>query len=184
MADLLDDLYTLNDYEDQAANQALYQHLPADTEFVWTGRPILGLTWEKGTLIRVFVGLIFTVGGGFATLLLTVTGKGWMALLFGAVFVGVGLFLSVGAFFWDRQARRHCYYGLTPKGLYVVQGGRLVFHPLKEVQQAAVYDRRSNGTGIVAHREKRGNTTYIKTYMRRIPYADAVFQLIQELPNH
>lgn len=181
MAALLDDLYELNDNEDLQANQLLQQHLPHIQDFVWTGRPVQGFLLGPTFLVRLIVGVAFMLGGGLAALLMLATSNGWLALLFGLVFSGTGFYLSIGSVFVDRSMRRHTAYGLTPKGLHVVRRSTAVFHDIHKVAQAAVQGRRSNGSGSIGLRDRRGSTVYITDYTARIPNAEAVLQLIRQL---
>lgn len=181
MTPLLDDLYELNDHENQIANQLLQQELPHVQDFVWTGRPVQGFLFEKGSFINIFIGIVFMLSGLLAALILTVGHSVWLALLFGLVFGGVGFYLAIGSFILSRYLRRSTAYGLTTKGLHAVQGNSVVFTPLSNVAKARVHYRRSNGTGMIAHHERRGATLHIKEYTTRIPNAEAVLQLIQQL---
>lgn len=181
MAPLLDDLYELNDHEDQMANQLLQQKLPHIQDFVWTGRPVQGFLFQKDSLISIFMGIVFMLGGLFAALLLAIDNALWLALLFGLAFGSLGFYLSIGSFILNRWLRQSIAYGLTAKGLHVVRGNSVAFNPLSSVAQARVHYRCSNGTGMIAHHERRGKTLHIKEYTTRIPNAKAVLQLIQQL---
>lgn len=181
MAALLDDLYELNDHEDQTANQLLQQRLPHLKDFVWTGRPVQGFLFGAVSLVRLIVGVAFVLGGGFAALLLLVTSNGWLALLFGLIFVGVGFYMAIGTLFMDRSNRQRTAYGLTPKGLHIVRRQAVVFHDIQKVAKANVQGRRANGSGMLGLRERRGGTVHITDYTARIPNAEAVLQLIRQL---
>ena len=181
MAALLDDLYALDDHEDQTANQMLQQYLPHVQDFVWTGRPVQGFLFTKAAIGNFFLGTAFLLGGALAVLLLVATDMPWWALLFGVTFGGTGLYLSVGSFFGDRHARRQTAYGLTTKGLHVVHRKAVVFYDIHTVAEADVQGRCYNGAGQLALHERRGTYTHVENYTAYIPNAEAVLQLVRQL---
>ena len=86
---------------------------------LWQGRPNTGLRWRKPSAFKFPMTLIFA--GTAIYIQLGVYGKSnpKFMLLFGSGFVAVGVFLTVGLFFWDSYKRRYTRYILTNKRAFV-----------------------------------------------------------------
>ena len=79
---------------------------------LWSGTPRQGILWRNSDIAMVPFSLLW---GGFAIFWETMVLKKapLFFALFGLPFVGVGLQMMVGRFFYDAWRRRHTFYGLT-----------------------------------------------------------------------
>ena len=102
--------------------QAFINYLQPNESIQWTGKPPGGLLLRKADIFMIPFSLLW---GGFAIFWeLTVFTSGAPAffLLFGGVFVLVGLYIIVGRFFFDMLKRKNTIYALTNERALILSG--------------------------------------------------------------
>jgi hypothetical protein len=98
----------------------------------WTGRPPTGLRLHRGDVFQIPFSLMW---GGFAVFWeysVVVRGSPLMFKLWGVPFVAVGIYITVGRFFWNAYVRSRTYYGLMSNSALILVdrpgGGITRFH--------------------------------------------------------
>lgn len=119
----------------------------------WSGRPPSGLLLRGSDLWFIPFSLLW---GGFAIFWESMAVQqiyrgGWFMVAWGLPFVGVGLYMVVGRFFWDAYVRSRTTYAVTDHAAYVVTEGiggavrRYTGSVLDDVR----IERRSDGSGTL-----------------------------------
>ena len=125
--------------------------VPSDETVRWTGEPPAGLLWRSSDLVLVPFSLMW---GGFALFwesMVISAGAPLIMKLWGMPFVGVGLYMIVGRFFWDANVRARTRYAVTDRAAYVVVTGfrgsvrRFAGAALGEVR----VERKDDGSGTL-----------------------------------
>src|SRR5512145_2674932 len=91
----------------------LRPNLSSDAKLIWTGKPKTGIVFRGSDAFLIPFSLLW---GGFAVFWETnviATGAPFFFKLWGIPFVLVGLYLTVGRFFFDAKKRANTIYGLT-----------------------------------------------------------------------
>ena len=89
-------------------------------QLLWSGRPRSGLSFESTDLLTVPFSLMW---GGFAIFweyMAIHGGAPFFFALWGVPFVGVGLYMIFGRFFYDALSRANTWYGLTDKRVIII----------------------------------------------------------------
>lgn len=124
MPNLLDD-FSLEEGPsvDWVANERLCDHIGGDADqLYWAAQPKQGLLLfhkEEGCL-SLFFGFIFLFPLAWEILAIQ-SGAGWLFMLWGIPFVGIGGYLFLGRFIHDAWYRRRGYYGLPETKLYILR---------------------------------------------------------------
>jgi hypothetical protein len=131
----------------QDANRVLNSMLEPNERLLWSGRPEPGLVFQPGEIFAIPFSILW---GGFAIFWETtafVMGAPAFFLLFGSLFVVIGLYMMFGRFIVDARRRANTIYGITNKRALIHSNGwrqstrSLV---LKAVSELNITDR-SNG---------------------------------------
>jgi len=105
--------------EDQ---QSISPYLLSTEKILWTGRPPTGILFRKSDAFLIPFSLLW---GGFAVFWEYTaynSGAPSFFLLFGGVFVIVGLFMIFGRFIYDMWVRENTVYGLTNERALILAG--------------------------------------------------------------
>lgn len=87
---------------------------------LWSGRPVQGLKLQGSDLYTIPFSLLWAGFAVFWTASVYRSGAPGFFVLWGAVFVMIGLYLVVGRFFYDAWRRARTYYGLSNKRVLIV----------------------------------------------------------------
>jgi hypothetical protein len=90
---------------------------------LWTGQPVRGLRLRLSDVLLVPFSLVW---GGFAVFWEASVIRGGGPLffaIFGLPFVAVGLYITVGRFFYEAWRRARTHYALTSERVLIVSGG-------------------------------------------------------------
>jgi hypothetical protein len=137
--------------------------LAAGERLLWSGQPRQGIRAEKGDCVAIPVSLMWC---GFALFwehtALTKRAPSWFPL-WGAAFVGFGLYLVFGRFFVDALRRAKTFYGLTSRRTIIVSGlmGRRIDSIELDSMAQISLDEELDGSGTIslgaaAHTPRRG----------------------------
>ncbi|HFC04770.1 MAG TPA: hypothetical protein ENJ55_03605 [Rhizobiales bacterium] len=108
-------------------------------------------------------------------------------LLFGGMFVVIGLYLVIGRFFWDSFKRRHTYYTLTDKRAFVATNTwKKSLRALPITTSSLVEYQPGKEATIILQRESRNTgegVTTIEHGFEFINDGEKVYRLISEIQN-
>lgn len=115
------------DYE---INDGAYQRLTSELQgerLLWSGRPAQGLRLRRSDKILIPFSLIWL---GFAVFMeyMAIHNDGdegvvWPLVIFGGVFILIGIHLVIGRFFVDAARRKSTIYGVTDSRAIIVSAG-------------------------------------------------------------
>jgi len=126
------------------AEQPLRSELGPSETLLWSGMPAQGVRFHSSDLLLIPFSLLW---GGFAVfweLSAVKNGASFFFTLWGVPFVLVGLYITVGRFFFDAYQRNRTYYGLTNQRAIIVTGvwsRRVTSIALKSLQDTALSER-------------------------------------------
>ena len=134
--------------EDQ---QAMSPYLQPNESLQWTGRPPGGLLFRRSDAVMVPFSLAW---GGFAVyweVMAYNSGAPPFFLLFGGIFVVVGLYITVGRFVADLMIRQKTVYAITTERALILSGlfGRTVRSINLKLQIDISLEQRENGRGTI-----------------------------------
>jgi hypothetical protein len=136
--------------------QRKLQPLLNGAQTVWTGRPVSGLRMRSGDLLMSLFGIPWTGFAIFWTVTATTSGGGIFFTLWGAMFICIGTYFTLGHYFWDAYVRSRTYYALTADGSAVIftdlpgASARRIYLPSVG---AIGFEVRSDGSGSVTFGE-------------------------------
>lgn len=141
---------------DFEATRVIQPRLGSTERLLWAGRPVQGVILRKSDVQMIPFALVW---GGFALFweyTALMSGAPPIMLLFGLIFVLVGVYLLLGRFLVDAHARRHIYYGVTDERVVFLRpGGRpeLQTLDLKTITDVTLTKRGADG-GVIAFRPR------------------------------
>lgn len=148
MANPLDDLYQLDNQQDQLAYNELLPLLPKEEELLWSTQPVQGLLWEAGDGMFGCFGL-FLLGLGIPFfILLWDSPAPWWIFLILIPFLMLGFYLFLGHFFYNKWERAHSFYGLTPTTLWIKKGKKISSLPLHTAGHWQKYPLKNRQTWV------------------------------------
>lgn len=138
-------------------NDGAYQRLMAELRgerLLWSGRPAQGLRLRRTDRIMIPFTIVFL---GFAVFMeiMAIHNDGddgvlWPLVIFGALFVLIGIYLTIGRFFHDAHARQGTIYGITDQRALLVTGGGRKLRSLKlSAIPEITMTERADGSGDV-----------------------------------
>jgi hypothetical protein len=109
-----------------ASSQALTEvtrELSGSERLIWTGQPVRGVRLQAGDALLIPFSLVW---GGFAFFwegTVLTRGAPLFFALWGVPFVLVGIYITVGRFFFDAWRRSRTVYALTSERVLILSGG-------------------------------------------------------------
>ncbi len=104
---------------DPRAASELQRHLQSDERLLWTGRPAGGIKFRSADWFLVPFSFLWVGGALFWEASVIAMGGPWFFMLFGAVFVLIGLFFAVGRFLFDAHIRAGQVYAVSNRRVIV-----------------------------------------------------------------
>jgi hypothetical protein len=140
------------------AEQDIRRELQSGERLLWTGSPRTGIRLQPADALLIPFSLLW---GGFAVFWeasVIRTGAGGFFVFWGIPFVLVGLYITVGRFFYDAWRRARTVYGLTNDRAIIINGGfnrevRTV--SLRTLGEVGVSERR-DGSGTITFGSSNG----------------------------
>jgi hypothetical protein len=103
------------------AEAALQRELEPNERLTWSGQPLQGLTFRQGDLFLVPFSVLW---GGIAFYsaytAVFVRNAPPFAMIWSIPFVLIGVYLTIGRFFFDSYQRRWTFYGLTNQRVLIL----------------------------------------------------------------
>lgn len=136
--------------------QRKLQPLLNGAQTVWTGQPMPGLRLRNGDLLMSLFGIPWTGFAVFWTFGAANSGGGIFFTLWGVMFICIGVYFTVGHYFWDAYVRSRTYYALTADGSAVIvtdlfgAGAKRLYLPSVG---AIGFEVRADGSGSVTFGE-------------------------------
>jgi len=136
---------------DYNVNSELQQHLEPGEKLIWTGRPKTGIVFRTADIFLIPFSLLWC---GFAIFWFTTalaSGAPFFFLIFGSVFVVIGLVFVFGRFLIEAKQRENTYYGLTEdriiikSGVYTKTVKSLNIRTLSDIE----YVEKKDGSGTI-----------------------------------
>lgn len=103
------------------AQNILQRELITDEKLLWCGRPRKGIIFRTSDIFAIPFSLLWF---GFAIFWESAAVKNgpFFFMLWGIPFILVGLYMSIGRFFYDRQNRANTVYGVTNNRVIIKSG--------------------------------------------------------------
>jgi hypothetical protein len=135
----------------------LFKHeLLPDEDIVWYGQPDASIVFCRGDLVVIPLSLlwaVFAISVFTATLNAAISGSfgGLISLLISGPLVVVGVYLTVGRFFWKRWLKRRTHYAVTTRRVVGLVAGshRSVEEASLKHIPAVAKDIREDGRGTI-----------------------------------
>lgn len=133
------------------AQRELLPELDRSEQLVWAGRPATGILFRRGDIFLIPFTLVWC---GFAIVWeigAAASGAPLYFLLFGAIFVVIGIFLVAGRFWFDAFKRRRTVYGMTNERVLIKSDlfrREVKSHFIRALQETSLSERR-NGKGTI-----------------------------------
>ncbi|NNM99060.1 MAG: hypothetical protein HKL91_04605 [Candidatus Eremiobacteraeota bacterium] len=149
-------------------------------EIQWSGRPGTGVRFERSDWLNIplsFLWLAFAVFWEHAAIS---SDAPILFRLWGVPFVALGLFITVGRFFWDAYVREHTWYGLTADSAIIVRdglGGKVANIYLPSVQSIALRPE-PDGTGTIDFTDPKAEKSSFKLFQSSASDKPAAFVAI------
>lgn len=137
---------------DTLTDQIIHQELEPKEKLLWSGRPKQGVIFHGSDAYMIPFSILW---GGFAIfweVMAAVNGAPLFFLLFGGVFVVVGLYFIFGRFWWDSARRKKTYYGITNERVIILTGllqKQVKSLNLRTLSNLSVSEK-SNGQGTIS----------------------------------
>ena len=107
----------MTDLPDASPPPGWEDFLAPGERILWQGQPDASVVWRDLAAHETLAGII--AGGAGIAVLLKVGHASLIAAVLGVVFVGFGLWLSIGRLFWDASLRRGTHYTLTDRTAFI-----------------------------------------------------------------
>jgi hypothetical protein len=177
-------------FDDQ---QALAPYLLPSERILWCGRPPTGFLFRKSDAFLIPFSLLWAGFAVFWEYMAYAQGAPTFFLLFGAVFVLIGVFFTVGRFYYDMRVRENTVYAVTDSRALILAGfarQSLTALTLKSLSQIGL-ELSGGGRGtisfggpspmgsIVRNPSWPGTGRYSPPIFERIDNAAEVYRLLQ-----
>lgn len=107
----------MTDLSEAAPPPGWEEFLAPGEHILWQGQPDASVVWSDLAAPETIAGLV-AAGSGMAVIL-KAGHASLIAAVIGVVFVGFGLWLTIGRLFWDASLRRSTHYTLTNRTAFV-----------------------------------------------------------------
>ena len=166
-------------------NAQFQQELDTGERLLWSGRALPDLRLESGNLLHSLFGFVF-LGISIASLLAAGKESTIFPVLWTIPFVVVGLYVSVGRFFWIAFCRRYTEYAVTNQRVIVRSSllSRAQSIEYRKIRTVTLTEK-SDGSGTIQFGESRaddtaGVITSSATRMEAVADARLVYNIIRK----
>jgi hypothetical protein len=132
---------------------AIQEQVALGERVLWSGRPAQGIMFRSSDLALIPFSLMW---GGFAFFweyqVVSSEGAPFFFMLWGIPFVGIGLYLIAGRFFFDSIQRAHTFYGVTNQRAIIASGiwsRRVTSLQLRTLPDVSV-EEKASGRGSIS----------------------------------
>ncbi|WFU19543.1 PH domain-containing protein [Bradyrhizobium sp. CB3481] len=165
------------------SDAAFQRELDAGERLLWSGRPLPDLRIESGSLLHSLFGFVF-LGIAVASLLAAGKESSIFPTLWTIPFVVVGLYVSVGHFFWSAFCRRYTEYAVTNQR--VIVRSNMPRRTIQSIEYRKIrtitLTEKSDGSGTIQFGESGGADAGDASATRMEAVADArlVYNIIRK----
>ena len=166
-------------------NAQFQQELDTGERLLWSGRALPDLRLESGNLLHSLFGFVF-LGISIASLLAAGKESTIFPVLWTIPFVVVGLYVSVGRFFWIAFCRRYTEYAVTNQRVIVRSSllSRTQSIEYRKIRTVTLTEK-SDGSGTIQFGESSvedtvGRITSSATRMEAVADARLVYNIIRK----
>ncbi len=129
------------------AHRILEARIEESENLLWADQPIQGIQF---TLSDIFMIPFTVIWCGFAIVweILAFIGEApFFFLIFGGIFVVIGLYMVFGRFLYSSYQRKNTFYGITQERILILKSSSLTSHELASLPQTTLSEgKNSNGT--------------------------------------
>lgn len=149
-------------------SEALRSELIKDEQVLWEGQPTTYVTFTRGDMFLIPFSILW---GGFAIFweaTVFLSGAPVFFLLFGSIFVAVGLYMIFGRFIYKKLKKGRTYYAVTNKRIIAVEAGSSRHISAEYIDRIPCINKtvRSDGIGtLVFGNELFGTSMYANSGM-------------------
>ena len=137
---------------DSQASSQLQKELASNEKLLWAGRPKQGLLFRWTDVFMIPFSLLWLGFVIFWEYSAASGGAPVFFMLFGGVFVVVGLYFVFGRFIWDSLERKRTIYGVTDERVIIFSG--IFQYQIKSLNLRTLSDisvtEKSSGSGTVS----------------------------------
>ncbi|MFN0243546.1 MAG: hypothetical protein ACKVWV_11695 [Planctomycetota bacterium] len=162
--------------------------LASSETLVWSGQPRAGLRCTRADAFFIPFSVLWLAFVCTWTFRARALDAPVVFLMFGAMFIGFGLYFIAGRFFVDARRRRHTFYGLTSRRAVIVSGRRtrkVTSIQLRALAAVSLSERPDRSGSIVFGSNGNGRTWRTPLLPRSWPgmdrYLPPAFESIEEV---
>jgi hypothetical protein len=122
------------------AQQAISPQLSSGERVLWAGRPRQGIFLQPQDAVMIPFSLAWCGFACFWTFMAWHGGAPWPMVIFGSLFVGVGLFMVFGRFAADARTRAKTFYAVTDQRVLFVTGGPNQSQAITSIEMRSIGD--------------------------------------------
>jgi hypothetical protein len=150
------------------AQQAASPQLSSGERILWAGKPRQGMFMQTQDAAMIPFSVAWCGFACFWTFMAWRGGAPWPMLMFGSLFVGIGLFMVFGRFFADAKSRAITFYALTDQRVLFIKGLAGTSQTVTSIDLKTMGD-----ITMVQAKEGRGSILFNSTGLPQIPAAKA-----------
>lgn len=180
------------------ATRVISAELASSETLVWSGQPRAGLRRTRADAVFIPFSVLWLAFVCTWTVRARALDAPVVFLIFGAMFIGFGLYFVAGRFFVDARHRRHTFYGLTSRRAVIVSGRRtrgVTSIQLRALAAVSFFERTDRSGSITFGTSGSGRTwrtpllprswpgmgRYLPPAFESIEHARAVYERIDEI---
>ncbi len=108
---------------DPDASRELARELEPGEGILWSGRPRQGVVFRRSDIFVVPFTLMWAGFAFFWESQVLTKGAPLFMMIWGIPFMVIGVYITVGRFFWDARVRSQTFYAVTSTRVIIVAGG-------------------------------------------------------------
>jgi hypothetical protein len=158
-------------------------YLGPEESLIWTGRPSQGIKFNSYDLFYIpfsFIWASFALSNIFSTISQPIN---LFSLLFELIFLGLGVYITIGRFFFDALKRRYTYYAITSKSILIKSG--IFFKEIDTLDIGSTYNinlkEKSNKSGTIIFGPEDPRNPFFKRRNWQKDSSVPIFEFIQNV---